>query len=130
MSKTDTLTTQTDADSGERADPELDAEHSPTTTTTSATMAENDHENEAEYRRLIDIPSSATEGEAAALTACLSTYLREQRAATATGDGEDDVLADGWSLASRYDCDTYADLPRSVSRGEEWKMAGRTGRWR
>lgn len=126
MSKTDAATTQA-SESG-ATDPE--AEHSPTTTTTTATMAENDPENEAEYRRLIDIPSSATEGEAAALTACLSTYLREQRAAAAADEQQDAELADGWSLASRYDCDTYADLPRSVTRGEEWKMAGRTGRWR
>lgn len=128
MSKTDTPTTQTE---GGATDPDLDGEHSPTTTTTTATMGtENDRENEEGYRRLINIPSSATEGEAAALTACLSTYLREQRAATAADDQQEDELADGWSLASRYDCDTYADLPRSVSRGEEWKMAGRIGRWR
>ncbi|UPM43234.1 hypothetical protein [Halocatena salina] len=129
MSKTDASTTGTPENGA--ADSDLGSEHSSTTTATTTTMeTENDREKGNGHRRLIDIPSNATDGEAAALTACLSAYLREQRAAAATDDGQDDVLADGWSLASRYDCDTYADLPRSVTRGEEWKMAGRTGRWR
>ncbi|RRJ29858.1 hypothetical protein [Halocatena pleomorpha] len=129
MSKTDISTTE--APENGASDSDLESEHSSTTTTVRTDMeTENDRERDDGHRRLIDIPSSATDGEAAALTACLSAYLREQRAAAAADGQQDDLLADGWSLASRYDCDTYADLPRSVTRGEEWKMAGRTGRWR
>lgn len=79
----------------------------------------------------IDVPSTATDDEAAALTACLEAYLRARRAAVAAADSQsEDAVADGWSLAGRYGCRTYAELPRSVVRGQEWKMAGRTGRWR
>lgn len=121
MSKTDKPTSQTST--GTTADPS-----SANRTTTATMRTENDRDSDDENRRRIDIPSNATDGEAAALTACLSAYLRDRRAAAAAD--EEDVPADGWALSGRYGCDTYADMPRSVDRGEEWKMAGRTGRWR
>lgn len=80
----------------------------------------------------ITVPSTATDGEAAALTACLGAYLRDRRARAemTAGSNESESAADGWTLAGRYDCRCRADLPRSVDRGEEWKMSGRPGRWR
>lgn len=116
MSKTESSTSQTSTET--TADPDPSSANRTTTMRT-----ENDRN-----KRRIDIPSNATDGEAAALTACLSAYLRDRRAAAAAD--EEEVPADGWALSGRYGCDTYADMPRSVDRGEEWKMAGRTGRWR
>jgi hypothetical protein len=78
------------------------------------------------------VPDSATDGEAAALAACLGEYLRDWqvRASMRTSPeaGSERESADGWALAGRYECQNRTDLPQ-VERGEEWKMAGRAG-WR
>jgi hypothetical protein len=77
------------------------------------------------------VPDSATDGEAAALAACLGEYLRDWQMRvsmrTSPESGAERESADGWTLASRYEC-RRTDLPQ-VERGEEWKMAGRAG-WR
>lgn len=126
MSKTDTSTSRTGTEN-ETTDSDSSSVNG-TKTTTETMPTENDRDADDGDRCRIDIPPTATDGEAAALTACLSAYLRDRRAATATD--REDVPADGWALASRYDCRTYSDMPRSVTRGEEWKMSGRSGRWR
>lgn len=78
----------------------------------------------------VPIPDSATDGEAAALAACLGAYLRDwQVQATSSVSDSTERETDRWTLASRYECRNRSDLP-CVTRGEEWKMAGRTGRWR
>lgn len=74
------------------------------------------------------VPDNATDGEAAALAACLNAYLRDRQGATVTSAAAETESADGWALAGRYGCRCRDDLPRSVDRGEEWKMAERTGR--
>jgi hypothetical protein len=78
------------------------------------------------------VPDSATDGEAAALAACLGEYLRDWQVRasmhTSPEAGAEIESADGWALAGRYECRSRTDLPQ-VNRGEEWKMAGRAG-WR
>jgi hypothetical protein len=76
------------------------------------------------------VPDSATDGEAAALAACLGAYLRDWQVRAASSSGSStERETDSWTLAGRYECRNRSDLPR-VKHGEEWKMAGRTGRWR
>lgn len=84
-------------------------------------------ETDGHSRAQIVVPTNATDSETAALVACLSAYLRDRRASVTDSETKD--TADGWVLAGRYDCRSRNDLPRSVDRGEEWKMSGRTG-WR
>jgi hypothetical protein len=77
------------------------------------------------------VPDSTTDGEAAALAACLGEYLRDWQVRVSMRSGETKTeieSVDGWALAGRYECRRRTDLPQ-VERGEEWKMAGRAG-WR
>lgn len=74
------------------------------------------------------VPDSATDGEAAALAACLGAYLRDWQVRASTASTGDSTETDSWALAGRYECRNQTDLPR-VERGEEWKMSGRTERW-
>lgn len=75
------------------------------------------------------VPDSATDGEAAALAACLGAYLRDWHVRAEMASTDDSIETDSWTLAGRYGCRNGTDLPR-VERGEEWKISGRTGRWR
>lgn len=102
--------------------------------TVSVSLSESTECTDGDVQTRITVPSTATDGEAAALTACLGAYLRDRReraeiAAQESSENESES-ADGWTLAGRYDCRCRADLPQSVDHGEEWKMSGRTGRWR
>lgn len=74
------------------------------------------------------VPTDATDGEAAALAACLGAYLHDRRAAAVAATEPE--RANAWTLAGRYGCRCRDELPRTVDRGEEWKMAGRTRRRR
>lgn len=76
----------------------------------------------------LTVPDSATDGETAALAACLGAYLRDWQDRVIANTSQKPESADRWTLAGRYGCRNRADLP-SVDRGEEWKMAGRSG-WR
>lgn len=84
-------------------------------------------ETDEDSQARIVVPATATDGEAAALVACLGAYLRD-RSIAGTDLATDDT-ADSWTLAGRYGCHSRNELPRTVERGDEWKMSGRTG-WR
>ncbi|WP_254544041.1 hypothetical protein [Halomarina pelagica] len=77
----------------------------------------------------VTIPETATDREAAALACAVGAHLEDERAAAAARD-DGPRSADRWALAGRYGCRSRSDLPRSVERGEEWKMAGRARRLR
>ncbi|MFC6835871.1 hypothetical protein [Halomarina ordinaria] len=71
----------------------------------------------------VSIPADASDEEAAALVCAVQAHLADRRAAAARESTPE--TPDRWSLAGRYGCRTRCDLPRTVARGEEWKMAGR-----
>ncbi len=111
-------------------EPEWDDEHERPPDQSASSMSDERPGDADGVDRAIDLPPTATDDEAAALSACLTAYLTDrERLADETSSADTDS-ASGWTLANRYDCQTYTELPRSVSKGDEWKMAGRTGRWR
>ncbi len=77
----------------------------------------------------LDIPDTATRGEAAALACAIGAHLNDQLAAAAATQGQGPRPANRWSLAGRYGARSRGDMPRRVNEGEEWKMAGRARRW-
>lgn len=82
-------------------------------------------EDAGDERASFTVPDSATDGEAAALAACLGAYLRDRQVQASTASTGDSAGTDSWTLAGRYECRNRDDLPR-VKSGEEWKMSGRT----
>ena len=81
---------------------------------------------ETDGNTCLTVPDSATDNETAALAACLGAYLRDRQAQMVVHAVEETESANSWTLAGRYGCRCRDDLPRSVDRGEEWKMADRT----
>ncbi|MFC7154897.1 hypothetical protein ACFQPA_05435 [Halomarina halobia] len=78
----------------------------------------------------VTIPETATDREAAALACAVGAHLEDERTAAAAAHDDGPSSVDRWALAGRYSCRRRSDLPRSVRRGEEWKMAGRARRLR
>jgi len=75
----------------------------------------------------VSIPDDATEAEAAAISAAVSTHITDrQRAATAAAaaGGSADYV-DEWTFAGRLARFGKTRRPRDVERGEEWKAAAR-----
>lgn len=75
----------------------------------------------------VTLPATASEEEAAALVAAVASHLRAQRQAAAAGDDEPET-ADPWAFAGRVEARRRSQLPGSIERGSEWKMAARVRR--
>lgn len=74
----------------------------------------------------VTLPATANEEEAAALVAAVASHLRAQRAAAADDDGPE--TTDPWAFAGRVRARKRSQLPGTVERGSEWKMAARVRR--
>jgi hypothetical protein len=72
------------------------------------------------------VPATASQSECAALAAALGAHLtdRQRAALAAASDGPE--RTDRWKLAGRLGVRNPNRVPRSVTRGEEWKAATRT----
>lgn len=74
----------------------------------------------------VTLPATASEEEAAALVAAVASHLRAQRRAAAKDDEPE--TADPWAFAGRVEARRRSQLPGSIERGSEWKMAARVKR--
>jgi len=74
----------------------------------------------------IDVPTTASRSECAALAAAIGAHLSDRRRQAAAADDGEPETADRWKLAGRLRAARSSRLPRHVRRGEEWKAAGRT----
>ncbi|MEF8828143.1 MAG: hypothetical protein V5A49_03860, partial [Haloarcula sp.] len=70
----------------------------------------------------LSIPADASQAEAAAITAAVSTHVTDRRrAAMATAQRSTVEYVDEWTLAGRLASAGKRRLPNNVERGDEWK---------